>query len=254
MIMNKLYKTISLIGLGAWFFCIGVGTLNAQIAMKTHYVYVINNSTAEINVMVERTINSMNWGPDSSYAESYFCFGPECYAPVTNESPYEPIAFCSSDQTFIAYYKMKDSIAINDTSSITYCFKEQSNPGVEQCVTFLTSLNSPSSVHEDTIVFSSAFGCPPVFVADINNNDPSISIYPNPAREWITVKYSLKDNSNDAWFVLRNMLGATALKINLSGTSGIIKMPAADLNPGIYFYSLIVDNVVASTNKLVIDN
>ena len=68
------------------------------------------------------------------------------------------------------------------------------------------------------------------------------------------MKYSLKDKSNDAWFVLRNMLGATALKINLSGTSGIIKMPAADLNPGIYFYSLIVDNVVASTNKLVIDN
>ena len=85
------------------------------------------------------------------------------------------------------------------------------------------------------------------------SRNADVTIYPNPAREWITVEYSL-DNSNDAWFVLRNMLGATALKINLSGTKGKIKIPAVDFNPGVYFYSLIVDNVVASTNKLVIDN
>ena len=152
----------------------------------------------------------------------------------------------------MAYYKIKDSIAINDTSSITYCFKEENNPGVEKCVTFLIGINSPSSLHQDTIVFGS--GCPVVSMGKDIFHEPSISIYPNPARDWITVEYSIIEKSENTWFILRNMLGGTALKMKLYGTSGKIKIPAGDLNPGVYFYSLMVDDIATSTNKLIIDN
>ena len=234
----------------------GSAHLGAQtIAMKTQYIYLINDSSADLSIMVTRTINSMNmtnFATDSAYADSYFCFGMGCYPSTQDISPYEPIPGCSVDQTFMAYYKIKDSIAINDTSSVTYCFKEENNPGVEKCFTFLIGYNSPSSLHEDTVVFGS--GCPVASVGSDLFNVPSISIYPNPAREWITVDYTLVEKTENAWFVLRNMLGAVSLKMKLHGSSGKIKIPAGDFNPGIYFYSLMADDITYSTNKLIIDN
>ena len=230
--------------------------LGAQtIAQKIQYVYLINDSSAELNIKATRTINSMDmtyFGTDSAHADSYFCFGMGCFGSTQDESPYEAIPGCSADQTFMAYYKIKDSVAINDTSDITYCFKEQNNPSVEKCITFLIGINSPSSLHQDTVVFGS--GCP---VASIENgvlNVPTILVYPNPAREWITVDYALAKKSDNAWFILRNMLGAVSLKMKLHGTSGKIKIPAADFNPGIYFYSMMADDVTYSTNKLIVEN
>ena len=254
--MNIPIRIHVIAGLSALILLVGSTHLRAQtIAMKTQYIYLINDSSAELNIMVTRTINSMNmtnFGTDSAYADSYFCFGMGCYPSTQDVSPYEPIPGCSVDQTFMAYYKIKDSIAINDTSSVTYCFKEENNPGVEKCFTFLIGYNSPSSLYEDTVVFGS--GCPVTSVGRDLLSEPSITVYPNPAREWLTVDYTLAEKTENAWFVLRNMLGAVSLKMKLHGSSGKIKIPAGDFNPGIYFYSLMADDISHTTNKLIIDN
>ena len=82
--------------------------LGAQtIAQKIQYVYLINDSSAELNIKATRTINSMDmtyFGTDSAHADSYFCFGMGCFGSTQDESPYEAIPGCSADQTFMAYF------------------------------------------------------------------------------------------------------------------------------------------------------
>ena len=322
---NRVYSL--LIGLIIVCF-IGANKLTAQSAntYREARVTVVNNSNSDISMQVERIINHM----DSSCTVSSFCFGAACYPPSTSLSPgLDVIAACSYDHTFKGEYKITDSTGCyNDTSSITYCFKDVNDPLNEQCLTFYLSGNSPEYVY-DTLIFGSG-GCQLVatgtggvtsapgvcdgtasvlasggtwvyaylwddpssqtnsiasnlcagtynvtvtdttgsttsvsvvvdegvviLVEEATVNENSIQIYPNPARNWINLEYTIKGKSNDAWFVLRNMLGAIKIKMKLYGSSGKIKIPSRDHNQGIYFYSLIVDDKISETKKLIIDN
>ena len=83
---------------------------------------------------------------------------------------------------------------------------------------------------------------------------PSINISPNPAKEVLNLEYSLDSRYGEGYFILRNMLGAIVSKKKLYGPAGKIAVPVAKLNRGVYFYSLILDQKVYSTKKLIIDN
>lgn len=229
----------------------GINNLSAQTAniFREAKVIVHNDGNDNINVKVVRTINYI----DTAYGVSSFCFGAACFPPSTDSSSGgDVIMACSIDNTFKGEYKITDSSIFNDTCSVTYCFKDVDDPGNEQCLTFLLSGNSPASeYHEDTILFGS--GCPVVSIDEFQL-ESTVKVYPNPASDWINIAYSLTKKDRGAWFVLRNMLGATKIKMELYGSSGKVKIPATDLNQGVYFYSLIVDDKISATKKLIIDN
>ena len=76
-------------------------------------------------------------------------------------------------------------------------------------------------------------------------------VYPNPANNLASIDYdcSASKNSN---IVIYNMLGTEVEKINVSGKSGKARINTSLYKEGIYFYSLLIDNEVIRTQKLIV--
>lgn len=97
------------------------------------------------------------------------------------------------------------------------------------------------------------------FDMTVSINEASISqtklnVFPNPASKRISLEYSLANfTSNDSYsFVLRNMLGATVKQFNMTDNSGKENINIENLQPGIYFYSLMVNDQVVTSKRLIV--
>jgi hypothetical protein len=78
--------------------------------------------------------------------------------------------------------------------------------------------------------------------------------FPNPANSFVSIKYDISDSSQKRHIVLYDIFGKSLKKISLFDKKGTAKMNVEDLNSGIYFYSLVIDEKVISTKKLVISS
>jgi hypothetical protein len=75
--------------------------------------------------------------------------------------------------------------------------------------------------------------------------------YPNPADNLVAIDYSFATTKN-ASIVIYNLLGTAIEKMDVSGKTGTFKVNTSDYSEGLYFYSLLIDNKVISTRKLII--
>lgn len=92
----------------------------------------------------------------------------------------------------------------------------------------------------------------PKIKSDSISNQASsiINIFPNPFETQATVQFD--KNLNDANLLLYNMIGQQIKEIkNISGTSYSIQRD--DLPSGIYFISLMQDNMLITTKRIVIE-
>ncbi|SMB96777.1 hypothetical protein SAMN00120144_2993 [Hymenobacter roseosalivarius DSM 11622] len=92
-------------------------------------------------------------------------------------------------------------------------------------------------------------------VQDARLNLPTLSVYPNPARGMVVVSLSQAPGPNYK-FRLSNIIGREVrtlpLRPDLASTG--IAMNLSDLPAGMYFYSLLVNDKVVSTKRLVLQN
>lgn len=90
---------------------------------------------------------------------------------------------------------------------------------------------------------------------DARLNLPTLSVYPNPARGMVVVSLSQAPGPNYK-FRLSNIIGREVrtlpLRPDLASTG--IAMNLSDLPAGMYFYSLLVNDKVVSTKRLVLQN
>ena len=95
--------------------------------MKESHVWVRNNSSVPLTLLVERIENTI---PDTS--ENYFCWG-SCYPPfVSISTDMVTIAPGATDKiNFIGDYEIKGGEALIDTAQITYCFIDDCYAGNE---------------------------------------------------------------------------------------------------------------------------
>lgn len=84
---------------------------------------------------------------------------------------------------------------------------------------------------------------------------PALSVYPNPARGLVTVSLGQKFNA-DYKLRLNNIIGREVRTISLrpEAAYGGMALNLSDLPAGMYFYSLVLDNKVMSTHRLVLQN
>lgn len=77
-------------------------------------------------------------------------------------------------------------------------------------------------------------------------------VYPNPVVEKAIFKYNFLDPSKKAKIVVLNVLGSAVHQKELSPyeTTAIINVD--DLNPGVYFYTLYIDDEGVATKKMVV--
>jgi hypothetical protein len=76
--------------------------------------------------------------------------------------------------------------------------------------------------------------------------------YPNPANQQTDINFQLPSPNSEARVVLRNLLGSVVKEITVQGSKNQFSIITSDLNNGLYFYSVIFDNKVFSTKKLIV--
>lgn len=77
-------------------------------------------------------------------------------------------------------------------------------------------------------------------------------VYPNPVVDQAFVEYRLHTEGVKARLVLHNILGAPMSNLELPYSEAKVKIQAEDLTPGVYFYTLYIDNVGVVTRKLIV--
>lgn len=84
---------------------------------------------------------------------------------------------------------------------------------------------------------------------------PTLSLYPNPARGLVMVSVTQKVGQ-EYKLRLSNILGREVRTVALLPTPGEYSMPInlSDLPAGMYFYSLLMNEKVVSTKRLVLQN
>ena len=78
------------------------------------------------------------------------------------------------------------------------------------------------------------------------------NVYPNPVTEMAVFDYRIKNDSKEAKIIIHNVLGSVAGEYKLNPFEQQLKVSVESYNPGVYFYSLYIDNEGVATKKLVV--
>ena len=189
------------------------------------YIDVENTGNNLIYVKAKKTEISIVPG-----SENYFCWG-SCYDPSVYVS-IDSVSMSHSDvnKSFSGDY---DSQKATGTSIIMYTFFDPANPN--DSVAFIVKYITGSGV-------------------GISDSQPKVdisSIFPNPARNMVSVNFDLNGATN-AQLEIRNILGSVVKTLDINKASGRISIDVSDLTNGVYFYSFIVNSEVIKSTKLII--
>lgn len=89
-------------------------------------------------------------------------------------------------------------------------------------------------------------------VDEINNKQASMSIYPMPANNNVTITYQLSLPNTKAELKLCNAMGQLVSSKSINSENTTATEDVSVLPNGVYYYALVVNGSVAATTKLVI--
>ena len=186
---------------------------------------VINTTDADINVVLE-----MESDP-SNPTQDYFCWGT-CYMPGVLSGSNTVVA--GSEGIFNGHCGFYDTdwnvLPVGSEAKVTYTFYDERNQDVKY--SFVVNFKyQPDAVEEINTIFSNA--------------------YPNPANNTVSFDYEMQ-NANSAAVAIYNMMGQEVVRQDLNLGNSRVDINVSDLNEGVYFYSLIVNNQTVKTNKFVV--
>ena len=215
-----------------------VGDPNTQIE---HHLDVKNVSGNTINVICQKTNITLPLGMPV-WAGSSYCFAGTCYpSSSTNPSSSATLAsgqaFAYADNDTLCfgascahsgYFNTGDS-TISGIATVQYCFYDENNPTDETCVVITYNISAPTAID------------------DYQPLTKLGNFYPNPANEIVYFTF----NGNLATLKLIDILGNNVKEISLS-QDGMKKLDLSDMNKGIYFGNLIVNDEIVSIKKLIV--
>ncbi len=204
---------------------------NPDVDALVGYIRVKNNTDTPMqNVFVRRIIKH-----EVDSTQNSFCFGVNCYGPMTNESTFPTeIAAGATDNSFYGdYYPDKYGTGGHGgLTAITYEFFDNVTFGVP--VSAKATINfhiSASSIADNKIIFKGP--------------------YPNPASQFTHFEYNIP-SVNKAQLIIRNMLGVEIETIQFDNRSGKKSVDVSNYASGLYFYSLVVDGKIVQSKKLIV--
>lgn len=87
---------------------------------------------------------------------------------------------------------------------------------------------------------------------NIHKNTKVSDIYPNPAYGSVSIDYNMPLEVKSARIRIVNVLGSVVKDINIDTRDNRINLNISDLTDGIYFYSIIINNELLNTKKLIV--
>lgn len=192
------------------------------------YVAVRNNLTTDEKVMCKKTEISVLSG-----STNYFCWY-QCYTTSVFVGP-DPLLITASTTNANSFSGDYDALGHLGISIMRYTFYLQKDHNDSVCINihFLAGYAGISQYLKDNVKFSEA--------------------WPNPASSNVSFSYSLPaDLASVSHLVIRNLLGSEVKDISLENSQGKLSFSITDLRPGVYFYSLMINNTAFLTRKLVV--
>jgi hypothetical protein len=161
-------------------------------------------------------------------ASSSICYAGSCYASSVYTSPCKPHAAGANDAITADYTFPKTY----GTSTVRY-----------------TVSNCANST--DSASFIVVYNASPAGVQNYEQNYSISEPFPNPASTIMNFSYKLGINGT-ARIVIHNLLGSLVRTIDISETSGTLRTDISDLDVGMYFYTLEVNNKAVAARKFII--
>ena len=234
--MRKLNFTILLIAMA-----LGVQSQSLQIVeTKSFYnvkigeeirtsIRLKNLSNEPIHILVRRDNTALG-----TSQETFFCWDNDCKDQIVNQTYISQII--QPGEILETFTSVLESGLDETTSSIKYVFYNRDDPSD------FTEIRLDYAVKEQVSggqLFSSA---------DITLSD----IYPNPVSEIAYLDYVFFNDDVETKLVLHNLLGSVVSEFKLNPVEQELKIFTSEFKPGVYFYTIYVDNEGKVTKKLVI--
>ena len=191
------------------------------------HAIIKNNKTTVVTLKVrrvEKQVVANTW--------NQFCWEGTCYSPATDESQYALFTpgQSSADDSFSAHYVPMGQIG---TTICEYIFLNASD-------------------ETEKVSFTVYFSAFPASVEDILARSDFSNAYPNPAKNNISFDYDFPHDVKSSSVRVFNMLGKLVVDQPINDLNGKITLPVDNLTEGVYFYSLVLNNQIARTQKLII--
>ncbi len=77
-------------------------------------------------------------------------------------------------------------------------------------------------------------------------------VYPNPVIDYAYIQYHILNERAKARIVIHNVLGNPLSEHNFNSGETLLKIKLEDLNSGVYFYTLYLENEAVMTRKLIV--
>jgi hypothetical protein len=195
-----------------------------------------NNASNAVTVRSKRYLIQ-----NASGQEAYYCFGAMCYS--FNSNPfYSPAA-----TTSISAGGTIPSGA--GTYGLTTDFDNYTVLGNTKVLYVIYNTANPN----DSVAVEMNYIVSPVGLAKIDAKNFTMSNpMPNPAVNNTAVKYSFASQPKSSSIKVYNMVGMMVKEIRVEGTEGKAQLDVSGLTEGVYFYSLIVNDKVVSTKRLIV--
>lgn len=193
------------------------------------HVSIKNVTLKPIEIIIQRTVNNISNGE-----ESYFCLGKNCFFPSTDISTGSKTI--RPGEIYDGFKSILRAGVGKSNSQITYCFINAADAKDKICTTINYQVEPLES---NGLLFF--------------NDDISVSnIYPNPINELALFDFSVKNPSIKPKIILHNVLGSVVGEYALNEYDNKLKIYTQSFNPGVYFYTLSIDNQNLITKKFVI--
>ncbi|MDH5398433.1 MAG: T9SS type A sorting domain-containing protein [Cyclobacteriaceae bacterium] len=202
------------------------GTFSEEIKAP---ISITNNSNEVLHVGIKRLDATIG-----TSQKTWFCWDNDCMDTETDEL--NTIKRLNPGETINSLRSILQSGLVEGFSSVKYLIYNTQNPAdaVEVDVNYTI---------ENQLSHSSLYSSKQVVINDV---------YPNPVSEYAVVDYRINDLESEAKIVIHSVLGSIVGEYTLQPLETELKIKAESFNPGIYFYTLYIDNDGVMTRKLIV--
>lgn len=200
-------------------------------AELTFHAILTNNGDDTDTIKIKRRLVYLQEG-----VSHYFCWSL-CFQPsldsifVTGTTIILEPGASIADYEFSGHYEPNGLIGV---SYVEYTFFNQSN-------------------EDENLVVLAMYTTSPEGILDQMMKSGYISeLYPNPSSFVVNIDYRLTPQVTQASLRVTNLLGATIRNEEIQKSSNTIQLDISDLTKGVYFYSVIINNEVYKTKKLIV--
>ena len=186
-----------------------------------------NTSEKTLTLVVRKVL-----GQIGSTQKNYYCLDNNCLDQKADDY----IVRMDPGQMLSNFYVVLEAGLVSGESALKYVAYNRSNP--TQYLEFELNFNVTEKPEKENI-YSSRF----VTLRDV---------YPNPVNDQAVIEYKILNDRIKAKILVHNLLGNVVSEYALPIYENLVRLKADDLSPGIYFYTLYVDNESVITRKLIV--